>query len=252
MANKNNNQNSYFNTKITLITIVAAVWIICLVIILARCELTKKEVGTTTHPDAVTSETEAITNPYESQQSGTVKKADSKTLEYFNTHFKNDYYNVVEVCSQTLSDGIMYQTMTRAYTTEGYIYEKMNNSSYYETDYSNSVIRITTPEASYILYPEMKTYFKGESTSKGYTNTMNFPGEQFKTGKIKVEGIEYYYEELPVENGITTKYCFDAEDNLKYRISTSQNGSVTETYMEYSSEVDPSLFEIPEDYMLQE
>ena len=51
--NKKNEQNSSLNTKITIITVVAVVWIICLALVLARCESTKKEAGTNTHPDAV-------------------------------------------------------------------------------------------------------------------------------------------------------------------------------------------------------
>ncbi len=250
--NKKTSADSALTLKITVITVIAIVWIICLAFIITKCE-NKPEESSNPHPDTVTEETEKITNPYDSVESGKVKKEDSKTLAYFNSRFKESYYTVIEAYTETVNEGYNFMTIQRAYSTDGYLYERSVPVPYYDSKTSDmGITRIVTPEGSYTLYEDQRTYFKAEQTTENYKNTFNFPGEEFKTGTINVNGVEFYYEELPVQDGVTTKYCFGKEDNLKYRISTSQKGSATETYYEYSNEVDPSLFEIPEDYTLQE
>ena len=249
--NKKTSANSALGIKISIITVIVIIWIICLAFMVTRCENNAET--SNLHPDTVTEETDKITNPYASVENGMVKKEDSKTVAYFNSHFKDSYRNVVEVYTDTIQDGENCMTIERAYSTDGYLYEKTTPASYIESkDYDNQIIKISTPNESYTLYANQKVYFKYDTTTKGYKNTIDFPGEEFKTGTINVFGIDFYYEEMPVENGITVRYCFDKEGNLRHRISTSQKGSATETYYEYSKDVDPSIFEIPADYTLQQ
>lgn len=251
--NKKNSADSALSIKIAIITVIAIVWIICLAFVITKCENDKTDEVSNPHPDTVTEETEKITNPYKAVESGTVKNEDSKTLAYFNSHFKDDYYNVVEIYTDTLNEGTSFMTITRAYSTKGYIYEKSCPVPYAESGIEDwEIIQIATPTGSYTLYPQQKTYFKSNATTQGYNNTIEFPGEEFKTGTINVNGLEFYYEEIPVQDGVTTRYCFDKDGNLRHRISTSQNGSATETYYEYSKDVDMSLFEIPEGYTLEQ
>lgn len=244
------------NSKITIITVIAIIWIICAAVLLTQCNPKDETQTEITHPHAITEEyqdeAEALSKPYEVTETSTVKNADSKTVKYFNSHFKDSYRVVIEGFSSTVDNGSAYQTIERAYSTEGYLYEKTSDSAYSELEYANSVISIATPTNSYTLYPDMKVYFKSDNGMAGFKNTINFPGEEFKTGTINILGRDFYYEEMPESQGINTKYCFDDEDNLIYRISTSQKGSVTEHYIEYSKDVDMSLFEIPEDYVLQQ
>ena len=98
----------------------------------------------------------------------------------------------------------------------------------------------------------MSSYFKADVNTQNYENSINFPVEQFETGTVNINGYEYYYEQYTDTNGITYKYCFDKNDELIYRISSSSTGTITERYMEYSKDVDYSLFEIPADYTLVE
>lgn len=248
-----NNKNNTLNSRITIITIIVIVWIICLAFIIGMCEKSSNE-NTNTHPDTITEETDRITNPYTAVESGKVKKEDSKTLAYFNSHFKEDYRSVVEIYTNTINEGMAFMTIERVYSAKGYLYEKSIPASYIESkDYDyNSIIKIATPSASYTLYADQKVYFKSDQTTAGYKNTISFPDTEFKIGTIIINGLKFYYEEMPVENGITVRYCFDNNDNLKYRISTSQKGSATETYYEYSNYADPSIFEIPDGYTLQQ
>ena len=249
---KQNEQNLNLNLKITIATIVLIVWIIIGAILLSQCESQTNDTTSNQHPNTLTEETEKLLNPYKSTQSGVVANKDSKTVAYFNSHFANDYYHVIEMTSNMTDGSYTYQTITRAYTTDGYLYEKSTDTLYSEQEYGNTVIQFATPTNSYIVYPDMKTYFMSEGSTAGYTNTINFPGEQFKTGTITINGLDFYYEEIPQTTGVSTKYCFDSEDNLRYRISASNQGIVTERYIEYSTEVDMSIFEIPEDYVLQQ
>ena len=199
--------------------------------------------------------TEMIKTYDDVTESGTVSKADSKVYNYFMSHYQDDYYLVNEV-EYSIVDKVSgqyseyYETHTRAYSADGYLYSDKKLSSYEEKDYtSSSEVTLRTPDKNYILYPDFKEYMEYPA-GEPYTNTVNFPVDEFKTGTIKINGRDYYYESYSDEKGITYRYCFDDSGELKFDIATSISGTITTKRIEYSKNVDYSLFRVPEDYTL--
>lgn len=251
-----NEKGELLNIIITVVTAFIIVTLICSAIVMKKSD--KKDEtpavapqnGTNLQPTAYD-----YIDSYESSASGTVSKDSSKTLAHFQSHYQDDYYRVNERKESYVEEGEYmeyYYTETVAYSKDGYIYRKECQSSYEEQDDMNSIAYLYTPTNSYIIYPGMNSYFKGDGNTQNYENTINFPVEQFETGTVNINGFEYYYEQYTDTNGITYKYCFDKNDELKYRIFLSPTKTVTERYMEYSKDVDYSLFEIPADYKLVE
>jgi len=243
--NKKDEKNTSLNIKITIITAVIVVWAVCLALVLSKCDSSKK----TEVPPV--DETPAFTT-YENTETGSVTKAESKTVAYFDSHFKDNYYRVKEIEVSSAEEGTYYITEAFAYTTDGYVYRKKAMATYDEMPYAEATVELLTPTNAYVIYPDMKAYFVSDGNSSVYKNTINFNTETFKTGTVDVHGIDYFYEEITDANGIATKYCYDKNDELKYTISTTSQGTVTEAYKEYSKDVDYSLFEIPDDYVLQQ
>lgn len=250
MANKKikkDSKNSSLNIKITVITSIIVVWIICFALIMSQCESkqnTENVVGTT--EDVVSS-----VNSYESNEIGKISKEESKSVAYFNTHYKGDYYFVTEYKISSEEKGTYYQTETVAWSSQGYKYKKIDMCSYEDMEFYNDGMEyLITPTNSYVMYPSTKTYFKSDNNTEGYQTEVTFDNEEFVTGTINVDGKDYYYEEITDENGINSKYCFDKNDDIRYLITTANGASVTATYMEYSENVDYSLFEVPADYVL--
>lgn len=258
--NKKDEKNEMLNIMIIAITAVVVITLVCVAIIIAKTQNTAQENGDL--PPATPQDgTNAPVNPldliktYQVSETGSVSEAESKTLAYFMSHFKNDYYRVNEIEYSVVVDGSYseyYETETVAYSTQGYLYNKKTQTSYDEQDLSSAIVQLYTPTNSYIMYTDMKTYFKGDQNTQGYNNNIDFPGDSFKTGKININGREYYYEETTDENGITYRYCFDEKDILIYNIASATTGTITTRYIEYSNDVDYSLFEVPEDYTLVE
>lgn len=253
-------KNQMFNIIITSITAVVIITLVCVTIIVSKSQKPTQE---NENSVAATPQdgTNAPVNPldliktYQTSETGSVSETDSKTLAYFTSHYKNDYYRVNEIEYSIVAEGSYteyYETETVAYSTQGYLYNKKTHSSYNEQNLSPAIVQLYTPTNSYIMYTDMKTYFKGDQNTQGYKNNIDFPGDSFKTGKININGREYYYEETTDENGITYRYCFDENNNLMYNIATATAGTITTRYIEYSSNVDYSLFEIPKDYTLAE
>ena len=249
MPNKKENTNSSLTFKISIITAVIVVWIVCLALILSKCDSAKnpQQTNTPTHEDEAA---DIIT--YDTSSTGTVSKADSKTVAYFDSHFTGDYYRVKEIEVSSIKDGLYYTTERFAYLTSGYVYRETYQSTYEEMDMTSSTVELLTPTNAYVIYPDMEVYFNSDGNSSLYKNTINFTNEVFTTGTINVRGIDYEYEESVASNGISVKYCFDKNGELRYTISSNDNGTITEHYVEYSNNIDPSLFEIPEHYTLEE
>ena len=258
--NKKDEKSEMLNIIIIAITAVVVITLVCVAIIVSKSQKTSQENGNLppatpqNGTNAPTSQLDYI-KTYPVSETGSVSEAESKTLAYFTSHYKNDYYRVNEIEYSIVVDGMYseyYETETVAYSTQGYLYNKKTQTSYEEQNFSPAIIQLYTPTNSYIMYTDMKTYFKGNQNTQGYKNNIDFPGDSFKTGKININGLEYYYEETTDEKGITYRYCFDENDDLIYNIASAITGTITTRCVEYSSEVDYSLFEVPEDYTLEE
>ena len=74
--------------------------------------------------------------------------------------------------------------------------------------------------------------------------------DTMKTGKRTIDGKEYDTEEWVVEDGASIM-CFDGDD-LKYIVGIYDEEEVVMKVIEVSSDVDESLFNIPEDYEMME
>lgn len=262
MSNKkqkenNKEKNELLNIIVIVITAVVIVSLICATIIITKFQSKPTEAPTAPQDGTnVPATPQEMIKTYEASESGTaVSETESKTWAYFTSHYQDDYYRVNEIAYSIVQEGAYteyYETETVAYSKQGYLYNKKTDSSYEEQEFANSVVQLYTPEKSYIIYPDMKSYFAGEQTTQNYKNNIDFPVDRFETGTININGFEYYYEQYTDTSGITYKYCFDKNDDLRYRISSSSTGTITERYIEYSKDVDYSLFEIPSDYKLVE
>ncbi|MEE1042944.1 MAG: hypothetical protein UH854_03170 [Clostridia bacterium] len=247
MSNKKDNKNSSLTLKISIITAIIVVWVICLALVLSKCESDKEK--NTVNPSEHEYQEEIIT--YDATPSGKVTKEESKTLAYFNSHFTGDYYRVKEIEVSSLQDGTYYTTEIFAYSTQGYVYRESFQTTYDDIEYSASTAELLTPTNAYIIYHDMQTYFNSEGDSSIYKNNINFTNDVFTTGTINIRGKDYYYEEFTSANGISVKYCFDENDRLLYNVSSNANGTITEQYIEYTNDVDYSIFQIPDDYRLE-
>ena len=210
---------------------------------------------TTTTPQSshTATPTEMIKTYDDVTVTGSVAEKDSKVYAYFMSHYQDDYYRVNELEYSIVMDGNYaeyYETQTLAYSKSGYIYTENAQCQYSDKDYSVPIVNLYTPEKTYTLYPEMQTYLEADGNTKNYTNTVDFPGDTMKTGTININGRDYYYEEC-TDGQITYRYCFDANGELVYNIASSASGTITTRYVEYSKDVDYSLFEIPEGYTLE-
>ncbi len=250
---KKKKENDSVNIIIGVTTAILVVAVICLSIVLWKTTPANEDSGTTVpQSDHETTPAEMI-KTYETTETGSVSEADSKVYAYFKSHFQDDYYRVNEISYSVVAEGNYteyYETETVAYSTQGYLYRKKTQSSYEEQDYASPIVEIYTPEKSYLVYTDTKSYFEGTQTTQNYENKIDFPGDTFKTGKININGRMYDYEETSDDDGITYRYCFDENGRLAYNIASSSNGTITTRYIEYSKNVDYSLFKVPEDYML--
>ena len=239
---------------ICVVTGVIIAAIILLGVVLLKNGGSDNSTGTTApQTDHITTPQEMIKTYNEVTETGTVSKADSKVYNYFMSHYKDDYY-VVNESEYSIVDSVTgqyteyYETHTRAYSKDGYLYSNKKLSSYEEREYTSpSEVIIRTPTKNYILYPDFKQYMEYEGSL--YTNTISFPVDEFKTGTIKINGSDYYYEEY-TDNNVTFRYCFDSDGELKYDICSSASGTITTRRIEYSKDVDYSLFKVPDDYTL--
>ena len=245
--NKKDDKNTSLNIKIAIITAVVIVWVICLAVMLSKCDSDKGAENANTPTDTITDIT-----TYESAENGKISKGESKTVAYLDSHFKASHYRVKEIEISSAQEGTYYITEVFTYSTDGYVYRRTSYSTYAEREYTDSTAELLTPTNAYVIYPEMKVYFNSDGNSSLYKNTMDFANEYFNTGTINVRGFDYYYEETSNADGITTKYCFDKNNELKYIISTTAQGTVTEEIKEYSKDIDYSLFQIPADYVLEQ
>ncbi len=250
---KKNKKNDSINIIIGVITAVLVIAVICLAIVLWKTSPTKDASGTTVPQSGQETTSQEMIKTYETNETGSVSEADSKAYAYFKSHFQDDYYRVNEIAYSIIVDGKYteyFETETVAYSTQGNLYRKKTQSSYDNQQFASSVIELYTPEKSYLIYTDTASYFEGEQTTQNYENKIDFPGDTFKTGTIDINGRDFYYEETSDTNGITYRYCFDEDDNLVYNIASSSTGTITTRYIEYSKDVDYSLFKVPDGYTL--
>lgn len=252
-TSRKNEKNDMTNIIIAVITAVIIVATICIALVVWKTSPSTQNSNTIPQVNHEATPEEMIKTYDEVSETGTVSKSDSKVYNYFMSHYQDDYYLVNEV-EYSIVDNISgqyseyYETHIRAYSSDGYLYSNKILASYDEKDYtSSSEVVLRTPEKNYLLYPDFKHYMEYEATP--YTNTISFPVDEFKTGTIKINGRDYYYEEYS-DNSITYRYCFDENNELLYNIASSSTGTITTRYIEYSKNVDYSLFEIPEGYTL--
>lgn len=239
------------SAKISIITVIVIVWIICLALILTRCENIKKTDTNNPSPDSETAVTD--TKDYNYSASGKVSNADSKTVAYFNSHYQGDYRTITEYIVTDNSGQQYAQTEKISWSSQGYKYKEVIMDKYSEdAGTENSIIYIYTPEKKYMLYPNTRTYFEYPNDMKDYSASITFDNSEFETGTINIRGKDYYCESYSDPQDGDTKYCFDDDGNLIYSVSTMSNGEVFTSYIEYSEDVDYSLFKVPADYTLEE
>ena len=248
-----NKKNDSINIIIGVTTAVLVIAVVCLAIVLWKTSPTKENSNTTIPQSNHETTPDEMIKTYETKETGSVSEVDSKVYSYFKSHFQDDYYRVNEIGYSIIVDGKYteyFETETVAYSTQGNLYRKKTQSSYDNQQFESPVIELYTPEKSYLIYTDTASYFEGEQTTQNYENKIDFPGDTFKPGTINIGGRDLYYEETSDTNGITYRYCFDEGDNLVYNIASSSTGTITTRYIEYSKDVDYSLFKIPDGYTL--
>ena len=252
---KNNisKENDSINIIIGVTTAVLIIAVICLAIVLWKTSPTKETSGTTIPQSNHETTPDEMIKTYETEETGSVSETDSKVYSYFKSHYQDNYYRVNEIAYSIIVDGNYteyFETETVAYSTQGYLYREKVQSSYDKRQFESPIIELYTPEKSYLIYTDTESYFESEQTTRNYENKIDFPGDTFKTGKININGQMYDYEETSDDQGIIYRYCFDEDDNLVYNIASSTNGTITTRYIEYSKDVDYSLFKVPDGYTL--
>ena len=253
---KNDKKISNINSKATIISIVVAVWIICLALVFTKCELDKRA----TEGENAVNETEEVSlvekelEGVKTKKTGTVKTEESKTFAFYNSHFANqDYSSVTEYTISQEEQGDYYQTELITYSADGYKYKEVYMNSFEELEIYNDVAvyvgYLYTPEKSYILNPETMSYTEHDVGTSSAQNEIKFENKVFETGKITFRGAEYDYESSKDANGTKTTYCIDKNGDVKHVITEAPNGKVITSYISYSTEIDRSVFEIPDGYM---
>ena len=250
-----NKKDNMTNITIIMVTTIVVIAIILITVLYAINKPDENNQGTTVTPQSSHTQTplEQIKRYDDITVTGSVSEADSKVYAYFMSHYQDDYYRANETQYSIIVDGKYteyFETEVLGYSRQGYIYKQRAQCSYDEFDYSSSIVEIYTPEKNYLIYPDTHSYFMGEQNTQNYTNTVDFPGDTLTTGEININGRKYYYEEAKDDKGISYRYCFDNDGTLSYTITSSTGGTITTRHIDYTSSVDYSIFEIPEDYIL--
>ena len=236
--------------KVVIIAVGVIVCIICLALILTKCENTKKT--DTDNPSTDIENSVNDTNVYNFSASGKISNADSKTVAYFNSHYKGDYRTIIEYMITDESGQQYTQTEKVSYSEKGYKYREIIMDKYSaDAGTENSIIYIFKPNVKYMLYPSTRKYFEYPNDTNDYSTSFIFDNSEFETGTINISGKDYYCEAYsdPIYGDV--KYGFDDDGNLIYSVSTTSEGEIFSSYIEYSEDVDYSLFEIPSDYTLE-
>ena len=114
--------------KVVIIAVGVIVCIICLALILTKCENTKKT--DTDNPSTDIENSVNDTNVYNFSASGKISNADSKTVAYFNSHYKGDYRTIIEYMITDESGQQYTQTEKVSYSEKGYKYREIIMDKY--------------------------------------------------------------------------------------------------------------------------
>lgn len=191
----------------------------------------------------------SCTNKENNTQNSTVtttskkQTGDSKTLEFFKTHFDSQEYTMTlkTTDEETGSDSVV------TIGIKGDIYYTDDNSAG-----NHSTVFYKDGQTTTISH-DNKTYYINTtddemSQSNEKFSSSDFAGKEFSTGTETIDGKKYYCEEFNDEYG-TARYCFDGDD-LKYMVNVnSETGK--NTYIEITDikpSFDESLLTIPEGY----
>ncbi len=252
---KKDTKNSNINTKATIISVIVAVWIICIALIFTKCEMDKRAAQPQT-PDIQNEEVSEVAlelQQTKTTKTGSVETQKSKTTAFFDKRYKNTNFTaVVEYMISSKEQGEFYQTEFITSSTDGYKYKEVYMDSYntvqeYEGDIPYMAY-LYTPQKGYLLNPDTMTYTEHETNSSAESDTYNFETKTLETGKITFRNAEYDYELYKEATGTETTYLFDESGDIQYIITKAPNGEVITKYISYSTDIDASLFEIPDGY----
>lgn len=143
-------------------------------------------------------------------------------------------------------------------------YAKSGNTAYTDTNYNGNKTKYVIKDGnSYLLVDSSKTYYTYKNNmvnlnkvQEAFDELIN--GEGYETGKEEINGENYNYEQYVGKTNLTLQSFDDDTNNVKTRLYFKGNDLVyiktiseeTEELLKVniSYEVDPNLFEIPEDY----
>ena len=200
-----------------------------------------------------TEENNATDNNNASTNNNVTKDASkSKTYNAFSS-IKDDFVISLEG-KEDLGEGEENVTMTVAVKGEK-SYLDMKAASQHAT----IIIKDNT---TYIISHDEKIYMSQEGVDDSTFDSTpilseedlkDMEKEEYTTGKEKIDGTEYEYEEYKDEEENTVARFYFSGDELRYIKNINEDG--TEELMKinsFSSDVDDSLFEIPADYQKYE
>lgn len=177
---------------------------------------------------------------YPVQITGTIDATQSRTYRFDEQYTIGNYYKEVVIYDYTTTPESMYTRITAK--LNGALYQK----NMLDEDGEGATVHISTPEASYILYPDLKTYMQYEPKESSASSLEIYSGLTFQTGTIQIRGREYALERY-TNGGVITSYCFEGE-MMRFVLFQSPLGDTLWEYKTVTTEVDPALFEIPADY----
>ncbi len=168
-------------------------------------------------------------------------KGRSKTYQFYQDYFVDGSY-YMELCDTSNNIPV---TMA----VDG-------NNIYVKTPSDGQeIIMIQNAEGSYMLMPDSMLYYDlgGQDLTSSFPDySEEAPTEEIEnymtTGNMDFDGGKYYYEAFKSGGDSSIRYLFDG-DKLAYTII--YNGEDPETIQEFytvESDVDPSLFTIPDGY----
>ena len=174
----------------------------------------------------------------------------SKTYKVLGELFKGDTFTfIAEGNINTDTEELQKGTITMALNGEDIYMDVKSDEERMTIIYKDKV--------SYLISHEEKSYIKTEGENENLTKEdalfiseeelEDIKKQEYKTGKEKVEGKEYEYEEFKDDEDITRRYYFEG-DNLVYIKTIDKDEEELIKVIELSNNVDEKLFEIPAEY----
>lgn len=175
-------------------------------------------------------------------------KTKSKTYNTFSS-IKNDFVISLEG-KEDMGEGEEYVTMTVAVKGENSYMDLKATSQHVTMVYKDNSTYIISHDEKMYMVQEGKTESSFDGTPiLSEEDLKEIETKEYTTGKEKIDGTEYEYEEYKDEEENTIERFYFLGEELRYIKDIAEDG--TEQIMKVnniSSDVDDSLFEIPTDY----